>query len=40
MRPLYASHAPFTEGVLAASAYRKGGWSFQPPGHLYAEVGL
>ena len=25
MRPLYVSHAPFTEWVLAASVYRKGG---------------
>ena len=24
MRPLYVSHAPFTEWVLAASVYRKG----------------
>jgi hypothetical protein len=36
----YVSHAPFTEWVLAASVYRKGGWSFQSPGHFYAEVGL
>ena len=28
MRPLYVSHAPFTEWVLAASVYRKGGCYF------------
>ncbi|MGD9241660.1 MAG: hypothetical protein PVG69_16645 [Desulfobacterales bacterium] len=40
MRPLYVSHAPLTEWVLAASVYRKGGRSFRSPGHLSAEVGL
>jgi hypothetical protein len=29
MRPLYVCHAPFTDWVLAASAYRKGGRSFE-----------
>jgi len=28
MRPLYVSHAPFTEWFLAASVYRKGGCYF------------
>ena len=28
MRPLYVCHAPFTERVLAASVYRKGGCYF------------
>jgi hypothetical protein len=40
MRPLYVSHAPFTEWFLAVSVYRKGDWNFRSPGHLYAEVGL
>jgi hypothetical protein len=40
MRPLFVSHAPFTERVLAASVYRKGDWNFQSPGHLYTEAGL
>jgi hypothetical protein len=40
MRPLYVSHAPFTDWVLAVSVYRKGDWNFQLPGRLYAEAGL
>ena len=32
MRPLYVSHAPFTEWVLAASMYRKDDRNFRSPG--------
>ena len=32
MRPLYVSHAPFTEWVLATSVYRIGDWNFRSLG--------
>jgi hypothetical protein len=40
MRPLYVSHAPFTDWVLAVSVYRKGDWNYRSPGRLYAEAGF